>query len=249
MAEKLAASYASRLKHDALHVVVQQNLLPYLWMGGHLGGRTFDVLMNALPMTELQKQLDYARSLHPESKTLGDFRADPALIAAENEALEQARKIITPHSAIAKLFSDKSDLLQWEIPVREARAAAEKNGKPKIVFPASTVGRKGAYELREALRGLDVTLITVGAQIEGADFWHGFEIETRAANNGWLDDATVVVLPAFVEHRPRRLLEAAARKIPVIASDACGVSQINGIETVAAGEFRSLKEKIETLLK
>ena len=243
MAEKLAASYAARLKYDALHLTVQQNLLPYLWLGGFLGGRTFDVLMTALPMSELQKHLDAAKTLHPESRTLGDFRADPLLVKAENEALARARKIITPHSGIASLFAEKVELLEWKMPVREHRAAA-KNGRPKIVFPAATVGRKGAYELREALRGLDVTLITVGAQIEGADFWQGFDTEQRPATNGWLDDAHLVVLPAFVEHRPRRLLDAAARKIPVIASVACGVSQIDGIGTVEAGSVNDLREKI-----
>jgi hypothetical protein len=249
MSKKLANNYASRLKYDALHLVIQQNLLPYLWLGGYLGGRTFDVLMTAVPMAELQKQLDFARSLHPESKTLGDFRADPALVEAETLALKHARKIITPHSGIAALFPEKSELLPWKIPAREARGPIKPeknatNGKPKIVFPASTVGRKGAYELREALRGLDVTLITVGAQIEGADFWQGFDVENRPATNGWLDDASMVVLPAFVEHRPRRLLEAAARKIPVIASDACGVSQVDGIDTVKAGDIPDLRKKI-----
>ncbi len=243
MAEKLAASYAARLKYDALHLTVQQNLLPYLWLGGFLGGRTFDVLMTALPMSELQKCLDAAKTLHPESRTLGDFRADPLLVKAENEALARARKIITPHSGIASLFAEKVELLEWKMPVREPRAAA-KQARPKIVFPAATVGRKGAYELREALRGLDVTLITVGAQIEGADFWQSFDTEQRPAANGWLDDANLVVLPAFVEHRPRRLLDAAARKIPVIASVACGVSQIDGIETVEAGSVNDLREKI-----
>jgi VanW like protein len=247
MAEKLAESYAARLKYDALHVVVQQNLLPYLWLGGYLGGRTFDVLMTALPMKELQKRLDFAKSLHPESKTLGDFRADPLLVKAESDALKQARKIITPHSEIASLFADKSELLAWNVPQRNPSPGGG-SGKPKVVFPAATVGRKGAYELREALRGLDVTLITVGAQIEGADFWQGFDTEQRAANNGWLDDASLVVLPAFVEHKPRRLLEAAARKIPVIASTACGVSQIEGIDTIAAGETETLREKIKELL-
>ncbi len=248
MAEKLAAGYAARLKYDALHLTVQQDLLPYLWLGGFLGGRTFDVLMTALPMSELQKRLDTAKTLHPESKTLGDFRADPLLVKAEGEALARARKIITPHSDIASLFAEKVELLEWKMPVRERRAAA-KQDRPKIVFPAATVGRKGAYELREALRGLDVTLITVGAQIEDADFWQGFDTEQRPAANGWLDDASLVVLPAFVEHRPRRLIEAAARKIPVIASEACGVSQIEGVETVAAGQIDILREKILQIIK
>ncbi|MGQ0540740.1 MAG: VanW family protein [Blastocatellia bacterium] len=107
--DALAKSYAKRLKFDELHLVVQQNLLPFLWKDGHLGGRTFDVLMTALPMSELQKTLDHAYSLHPESGTLGDFRAEKWLIEAENEALKHARKIVTPHSMIATLFVNVSN--------------------------------------------------------------------------------------------------------------------------------------------
>ena len=51
MYEKLAADYARKLTFDATHLVVQQNLLPFLWHEGVLGGRTFDVLMTALPMS------------------------------------------------------------------------------------------------------------------------------------------------------------------------------------------------------
>ncbi|MEP7038886.1 MAG: VanW family protein, partial [Acidobacteriota bacterium] len=101
MYEKLAESYAKNLRYDVLHVVVQQNLLPFLWKSGVLGGRTFDVLMNSLPMREIQKRLDFAVSLHPESATLGDFRADANLLEAETEALQNADKIITPHTEIA----------------------------------------------------------------------------------------------------------------------------------------------------
>jgi hypothetical protein len=38
MYEELAASYAGRLRYDVLHVTVQQNLLPFLWRNGCLGG-------------------------------------------------------------------------------------------------------------------------------------------------------------------------------------------------------------------
>ncbi len=108
MYERLAESYAKRLGYEMLHVVVQQNLLPYLWKNGHLGGRTFDVLMTALPMAELQKRLDAAARLHPESTTLGDFRADEDLLRAETEALKHARSIITPHTDIARLFPKRA---------------------------------------------------------------------------------------------------------------------------------------------
>lgn len=240
MYERLAESYAKRLGYEALHVVVQQNLLPFLWKNGHLGGRTFDVLMTALPMAELQKRLDAAARLYPESPTLGDFRADDELVAAEAEALRHARRIVTPHSGIAGLFPNRALGLEWRLPPNVSRERPA-NSRPHVVFPASTVGRKGCYELREALRGLDVKLILLGPVIESPDFWIGFDTER---GGDWLAMADLVVLPAHVEHKPSRLLAAAARGIPVIASSACGVEGVEGIETIQAGDSAGLREAI-----
>ena len=209
-----------------------------------MGGRTFDVLMTALPMNELQKSLDRAHSLHPESTTLGDFRADLDLIAAETEALRHARRIITPHTAIASLYPNRGELLSWKLPKTERRSRTN-NIRPRVVFPASTVGRKGCYELREALRGLDVSVVTLGPTIEGDDFWKGFKIETGI---DWLKTADLVVLPAFVEHKPRRLLIAAANGVPVVASTACGVGNVEGIETVKPGDVVELRESVVSAL-
>lgn len=245
MYERLAESYAKNLGYDVLHVVVQQNLLPFLWRNGHLGGRTFDVLMTALPMADLQARLDAASKLHPESTTLGDFRANEELLAAETEALKHARRIITPHSDIAALFPDRAERIDWQVSAARERAQT-KNSKPHIVFPAATVGRKGCYELREAVRGLDVKLILLGPLIEGADFWDGFD--TEKGSDDWLDKADLVVLPAHVEHKPRRLLLAAANGIPVIASTVCGVGGISGITTVEAGSVDDLSAAIRTAL-
>jgi len=241
MYEQLAASYARRLGPEILHLVVQQNLLPFLWKSGHLGGRTFDVLMTAMPMTNLQESLDHASSLHPESPTLSDFRADPDLVAVEMEALRHARKIVTPHTAIARLFPKRAGILDWKQPQIAQRKAAS-NAKMRVVFPASTVGRKGCYELRDAMRGIDAKLILLGPIIEKADFWGGFAVEQ--GGNDWLQTADIVVLPAFVEHRPRRLLLAASCGIPVIASEACGVSNVAGIRTIEAGDSASLRSSI-----
>lgn len=244
MAEKLAKSYAKKLTFDATHVVVSQNLLPFLWKNGFLGGRTFDVLMNALPMNEIQKRLDFAFAMNPHSKTLGDFRADKRLLEAEAEALQNARKIITPHTEIASLFSERAEILDWNLPITKD-FTKQKNAKFTIVFPASTVGRKGCYELREALRDLDVKLITLGTCIEDPDFWRGFDWEK--GGDDWLTKVDLVVLPAFVEHKPRRLLLAAANKIPVIASKACGVENVEAIKTIETGDAEILRREIEII--
>lgn len=242
MYEKLAESYAKKLSYDVLHIVVQQNLLPFLWKNGVLGGRTFDVLMTALPMCEIQKRLDYAVSLHPESPTLGDFRAVESLIEAEMEALQNANKIITPHTEIASLFGEKTELLNWQIPnAKEIKRT--QNEKFTIIFPTSTVGRKGCYELREAIRGLDVKLITLGAYIEDAGFWRGFDAEKGGDN--WLEIADLVVLPAFIEHKPRRILLAVSNKIPVIVSNACGLKNIKEVVIFETGNVQDLRKLIE----
>ena len=245
MYEELAESYAKQLSHDVLHVVVHQNLVPFLWRNGHLGGRTFDVLLTSLPMHEIHERLDRAHALNFESRTLGDFRARPELAEAEREALKSARKIITPHTEIASLFPRRAELLEWEKPAK-LMCDRKKNDKPVVVFPASTVGRKGCYELRTVLRDMDVRLLLLGPIIEQEDFWDGFEIERGPAD--WLERASVVVLPAYIEHRPRRLLQAAANGIPVIASTACGVTGVSGCQTVEPGDIDGLRDAINSAL-
>lgn len=243
MSEKLAKSYAEKLSYDATHLVVQQNLLPFLWSEGYLGGRTFDVLMNSLPLVELQKRLDFAALLHPESATLGDFRADGNLIETESEALQAARKIITPHSEIAALFTNQAELLDWRIP-KTGKFEKIKNDKFTVVFPAATVGRKGCYELRGVLRGLDIKLITLGAELEGKNFWDG--IDWQRGDDKWLEKADLVVLHAYVEHKPLRLLQAVANNIPVIASSACGLKNVTGVVNVDLEDVESLRRLVNS---
>ena len=242
--ERLARSYSGLLTYDITHVTVSQNLLPFLWRDGYLGGRTFDVLMTALPLARLHERLDAAFALHPESQTLADFRADEWLVRSETEALQQARRIITPHSEIAALYADKSRLLNWSVPATKSNRPASRSAT--IAFPSSTIGRKGAYELRAAIQDLDVKVVTNGAQLEGSAFWRGTTIENR--NGDWLDGVDVVVLPAFVEHKPRRLLEAIAGGTPVIASTACGLKHIKGVINVPVGDVETLRNEIKRVL-
>jgi glycosyltransferase involved in cell wall biosynthesis len=84
--------------------------------------------------------------------------------------------------------------------------------------------------------------------LEGNNFWDGLEVKPMLAGADWLRNATVVVLPAFVEHQPRRLLEAVARGVPVIASRACGLGQLDGVAEVELGDIASLRREIEKAL-
>jgi hypothetical protein len=244
--ERLAGSYSPLLDYDITHVTVSQNLLPFLWRGGYLGGRTFDVLMTAMPVARLHERLDAASALHPESKTLADFRGDEWLARAESEALQSARRIITPHSEIAALYKDKAKLLTWSMP--PGKSQPKRLAARTIAFPASTLGRKGAYELRAAVQGLDLKVVTMGAQLEGTDFWRGTAVENRTNGKDWLEGVDVVVLPAFVEHKPRRLLEAVASGTPVIASTACGLERVKGVVNVPVGDVEALRAEIERAL-
>jgi hypothetical protein len=50
-----------------------------------------------------------------------------------------------------------------------------------------------------------------------------------------------VVLPAWVEHQPRRLLQAVAASVPVIATTACGLAGVPGVTTIPIGDVTALR--------
>jgi hypothetical protein len=230
MDAELARIYARRIPHLATHLVVAQNLLPWLWREGVLAGRTFDVLMTRLPLAALEARLNRAAERWPDAKTAGDFRAPASLVADEEAALALAQHWITPHSAISALAGERAVKLEWHLPSQ--RAATAPPGK-RIVFPASTLARKGALELRAVVRKHGFALSLAGPVLESRDFWTG--CDTRPAGQDWLSDAAVVVLPSWVENQPRRLLAAIAAGVPVIASEACGLAGMAGVQTVPEG--------------
>jgi hypothetical protein len=238
--ERLANAYHKKLTYELTHLCVMQNLLPFLYLKGSLGGRTYDVLMTRLPYQVLQHELDKAYSRHGQSKTLNDFRIDPALITAENKALAGARNIITPHSEIAEMFKDKVILLNWKIPFYEK--IKERKGNA-VFFPASAIGRKGAYEVREISKLLKLDLMVAGKNLEGDNFWEGLNI--TKPSSAWQEETSLVVMPAYIENKPRKLLEAVAYGIPVIASTFCGLKHVNGVVSLPPGNEKLWREEIE----
>lgn len=241
MDESMARALARHLPPLARHATISQNLLPFLWRMGVLGGRTFDVFMTRLPLRELENTLDRAARAHPGSPTLADFRAPAELALAETEALAAARRWITPHSAIADIAGCRAQLLEWQLP-----PPAQASRGSAIVFPASTLGRKGAYELRAVACELRLPVRLCGPALEGENFWQGVNISRPETH--WLDGAAAVVLPAWVEHQPRRLLQAVAAGIPVIASEACGLRHVPGVTSIPAGDVAALRDACENLL-
>ncbi len=242
--DALACRYARKLSYLHTHLVVAQNLLPHLWRSGELQGRSFDVLMMRHPMAVLQAKLDAARTRYPESPTLGDFRAPDEIVGAESEALAAARTLFTPHSGVAAIDPARTRQLDWIMPVAHDRVA---RGGKSVLFPASALARKGAYALREAIKGLDLDILIAGRACEhDGDFWGSRRV--RSLENGhWPSELAGVVLPALVEHEPRALLKALACGLPVIATDECGLGANRDVVTVPAFDPGSLRRELAQL--
>ena len=115
------------------------------------------------------------------------------------------------------------------------------------MFPASTLGRKGAYELREVLKDFDAELVICGPILEDKNFWRGFNIRL-SSDSDWAQSATAVVLPSIVENRPRKLLQAVAQGVPVIASAACGLKHVAGVTTFCTGDVDALRTAISSVI-
>lgn len=242
---RLAEGYARRLDPKARHLVICQTLLPHLWRAGHLGGRTFDVLVNRWPLAELHSRLDAAAARHPESDTLADFRADPGLVEAEMQALAGAARLITPHREIAAHFGGRALLLEWHQPAPFEKASP--SASPRWFFPASALGRKGIHEVAEAVAQTGGELLILGRAKEG----RGNPLEKIPHRQATLDElaaCTALVLPAWIEHEPRLALRALASGIPVIASTACGLSRHPLLTRIDAGDAEALAKAMGELL-
>ncbi|MEO7098873.1 MAG: VanW family protein [Luteolibacter sp.] len=240
---QLAENYARHLDPKARHLVVSQTLLPHLWQAGHLGGRTFDVLVQRWPLAELHSRLDVAARAHPQSDTLADFRADPELVEAESQALAAAARIVTPHRLIADSFGARAILLDWEIP---AALPVSVPTSVRWFFPASALGRKGIHEICAALDGADQELLVLGGAREGL----GDPLKSinhRRATVSELGSCTALILPAWIEHEPRLALRALASGIPVIASRACGLPDHPLLTQIDAGDVEALKNAMRAI--
>lgn len=235
--KKIAIAAARQIPIDSTHLVISQNLLPYIFETGALGGRTFDVLMTRLPFEKLHERLDFAYANHKESPTLNDFRASKELIELENKALTRARQIITPHSEIAEIFKNKVVKLDWLI---SNTANGQMKGY-KILFPASAVGRKGAYEIKRLAKELQLDLTISGKTIENENFWEDLKIDNF---NGDYSEIELVVYPTFVEHQPREVLKAISEGIPVITTTACGINRSDQVVIVEINNFEQLKNEV-----
>lgn len=247
----LALAFAARLEPAHTHLVVEQALLPHLQRIGALDGRRVTVMAGALPMAEVEARLDAAARQWPEDATLRDFRADPLLVRAEALALARAAVVVTPHAEVARhlgVLVPQATLqpLDWVLPEMKATAIErERERLPLVVFAASALARKGARELAAALQGMPCRLRVWGSPSDDARLWQGI---AHVEHMNWRGDAvagaSVVVLPAHIEHAPRALLRAVAAGVPVVASTACGLSGL-GVREVAPGDVAALRTALQ----
>ena len=248
---QLAHAYLRHLPIDVDRLVVSLNLLPHLWRTGMLGGRRFALLMTRMPLLHLQQQLDAAAEHHPMSPTLTDFRADPSLVRAEEAALRRAEMLITPHQHLAlslrRTYPGKVTSLDWKQPGTPSISRTKPGRQTAVLFPASALARKGAYELRAAAITLKLRLRVLGYAQETADFWSACDVSLVTPGDDPFAECSCVVLPAFVEHQPRLLLQAVARGIPVICTPECGLPAGPLVHLVPAGNATVLSDAIATL--
>jgi hypothetical protein len=252
-ARLMARAYARRLRPEHTHLVVDQALLPHLYQSGVLGGRTYEVLAQALPMREIQKRLDQAaRTGLANPVTLTDFRAEDDLVEAEFQAMLRAQRVVTAHQEVADYWRAQGTLgiekLAWIRPEKTLREPP-RNDLPVIVFPASALARKGAYELASALRGLHCRLLVLGSRSDDISLWSGITVEHVGWHPvSWLPRADLVILPAHVEHSPRAVLLALAAGVPAIVTPACGLGEESGVILVPSGDVQALRSAVLALI-
>lgn len=239
--KKIAVTASKKISFDSTHIVISQNLLPFIYETGVLGGRTFDVLMTRLPFEKIHERLDYAYSIHNESPTLKDFRASQSLVELENEALTKARKIISPHSEIAEIFKNKIERLEWNLP----KVKTTLRSGNKVLFPASAIGRKGVYEIKRLSKELNFNLTVSGRVFEGENFWEGI---TTDQFKGDYKEIGFIVYPTYIENQPRQILKAIANGIPVITTTACGVDNHENIKVFRIDDIEGIKNEIKKAL-
>lgn len=68
-------------------------------------------------------------------------------------------------------------------------------------------------------------------------------IDAIPAREDW-QGVGLIVLPAWVEHQPRRLLRTVAAGLPVIASEACGLAGVAGVTVVPTGDTDALAREL-----
>lgn len=250
-AADLAKHYADRLRPEHINLVLTQELLVPLWRAGALGGRSYDVFVSELPASEVQARFDAAARVNPGAASLRDFRVDADWQKDEWAALAAARTVLSSHSEIQRVLERaglKVECLPWCRPALSRGHSRRNSQSPTMVFPASALPRKGALEVAEVARRLAMRVLILGAPPSDAEAWAGVNWSVVPYSSDWLSEADVVVLPAYIEHQPRAALQAITAGVPVVASSACGLTQLPGVQEVEAGDLHAIERAVTQAL-
>jgi len=241
---------ADQLPTDATDLMVAQCFLPHLWRAGHLDGRRFSVLMTRPPLEIIQARLNAAHAAHLDRAMLADDRTDPALVRWRAEALAAAEQLATPYAEIASLFPGHAVHLDWHRPAQVSAARPGGAHPRRIAVQGPTLARKGAFEVRDVARLLDLEVMPLGAELEGADFWagvKGIRPDPSRASSAWLAGVDAVVQPALMEEQPRRLLAALTAGLPSLVTRACGLDEA-GVSVLELLDTADLADKLRRVL-
>jgi len=238
---QIASALSKKLTFQDDDLVIAISLLAGLWTSGQLAGRRFTVVMNRPPLSLLHRLLDDARSLETDSVHLSDFRADQAIVAAEDHALENCHRIITCHVGFAGLMRSPVELRPWAEP---QVVQVERVPKRLIVFPGPATARNGSRSVREAARILNLKVALLGSMLESRDLWDGVELVEPM---DWEAKCLAVVQPSVFEARPSVLLRARALDIPILASPMCGLME-GEYQSVNFGDCVSLVKILAELI-
>jgi hypothetical protein len=126
--------------------------------------------------------------------------------------------------------------------VLELNLEIPKTNGIKVLFPASAVGRKGAYEIRRLAKELNLNLTISGRTVENDNFWDDLKTEKF---NGAFDQIGLIVYPTFIEHQPRQILKAISKGVTVVTTTACGLDGSDLVEIVEINNFEQLKNAVE----
>ncbi|MBS1723826.1 MAG: VanW family protein [Armatimonadetes bacterium] len=239
----LALAMARALGPEATHIVIDVRYLATLWREGVLGGRTYDVLLTRWPLRLIHGRLDEAAEKNPDRVLLSDFRAREEEVDAEWAAIQGADRVFTAHSYVAKELGPNVEKLAWALPER----APVQAGKV-VAFPGPTAARKGAHDVRQALRETGAHARILGSQLEGPGFWDDVKVVPVRPGEHWLEGVGLVVAPSEVEERPHRLLEALACGVPVVTTRFSGLEGQQGVTIVEPGDIGALVDAIEALV-
>ncbi len=92
-----------------------------------------------------------------------------------------------------------------------------------------------------------MTIVLKKGVLESKDFWNGVKTEISHTQN--FNDIGLIIYPVYTENQPRVLLQALARKIPIITTIAAGISESESVTIIPIGDYIALKQAVEKWIK